>query len=373
MSNLTGAEAIPRYRQILRHELPAHYLKADNSHLLWLIAHVALIAVCIWALANHFTWWLAPLLTLAIGHSFACLGFVAHETCHGGALKNQKLRHLLTAVAFSPFAIGPYLWSRWHNATHHGHTQDADLDPDRLFLIDEYKNNPVLKWLYGMSPRARNFVIFSFFSMMMTQHNITMAITYLKDPKSTSRDRATILYQFLLPKAMWIGLTASMGWGVLVFGYVLPLLVGNAIVISYISTNHFLNPLADENDVLASSLSVTWPKWLKWVDVMHLHFGAHVAHDLFPHAPTRHARKIEAKIAQLWPDRYHEMRIGSALRLLGETPWVYAAGGQQLVNPETGDTTGTLGQGLVSSKENPQTDVGADTQVRAQKLAKTNP
>lgn len=373
MSNLTEAEPIPRYRQILRQELPAHYLKADNSHLLWMVLHVGIIGASLWLMTSFFSWWLAPILGLVIGHSFACLGFVAHETCHGGAIKSQKLRHLLTAICFSPFAIGPYLWSRWHNATHHGHTQDVDLDPDRLFLIDEYKDNAVLKWLYRMSPKARNFVIFSFFSLMMTQHNITMALSYLKDPKSTNRDRATILFQFFLPKALWIGLTAWMGWPILLFGYVMPLLIGNSIVIAYISTNHFLNPLADENDVLASSLSVTWPKWLKWVDVMHLHFGAHVAHHLFPHAPTRHARKIEQKISELWPERYHEMRFRKALKLLGQTPWVYASDGQSLINPETGDTTGTLGQGLINENEEAPTEAGANKRVRSRKLAKSNP
>ncbi len=313
---------------------------------MWFFLHLSIVGVGLWLMSAHFSWWLAPILGLAIGHSVGCLGFVGHEICHGGAIKNQKLRHFLAGIAFSPFGIGPYLWSRWHNASHHGHTQHTELDPDRLFLIDEYKENPVLKWLHRMSPKARNFVIFSFFSLMMTQHNITMAIAYLKDPQSSPRDRAVILFQFFLPKILWIGLTAWMGWEVLLLGYVLPLLIGNAIVIAYISTNHFLNPLADHNDVLASSLSVSLPKWLEWVDALHCRFGAHVAHHLFPHAPSRHARKIEKHIARLWPDRYHAMPLTRALKLLGQTPWVYATGGQSLVNPETGDEMGTLGRGL---------------------------
>jgi fatty acid desaturase len=197
-----------------------------------------------------------------------------------------------------------------------------------------------------MSPKARNAVIFGFFSLMMTQHNISMIITYMKDKDCTPRDRAVILFQFLLPKAIWITVTALLGWEVLLMGYVLPLLIGNAIVISYISTNHFLNPLADENDVLASSLSVTMPKWLAWVDVLHLRFGAHVAHHLFPHAPSRYARQIERKIAELWPDRYHEMPITQALKLLAQTPWVYDEDGKALINPETGVKSSTLGNGL---------------------------
>jgi fatty acid desaturase len=190
-------------------------------------------------------------------------------------------------------------------------------------MIDEYKDNAVLKWLYKMSPKARNAVIFGFYTLMMTQHNITMALAYLKDPSSTPRDRAVILFQFFLPKALWIGVTAYLGWPVLVMGYVVPLLVGNAMVIS-----------------------VTLPRWLAWLDVMHCRFGAHVAHHLFPHAPSRFARKIEERIAELWPDRFHVMPMNQALKLLAETPWVYAEDGQMLINPETGAESATLGKGL---------------------------
>lgn len=343
--------SIPRYRQIVRSNVDPKLLKADNLHLLWMPVHLTVIGVCLWLLTVHFSYWTAPFLALIVGHSFACLGFVAHEVCHGGAVKNKTFRHLLTGICFSPFAIGPYLWSRWHNTEHHGNTQDKELDPDRLFMLDEYKNNPVLRFLYKRGPLFRNLVIFGFFSMMMSQHNVTCIIKYMGESKSTLRDRATMMFQFIFPNLLWIGGTALLGWPVLVFGFVIPLLVANTIVISYIATNHFLNPLADESDVLASSLSVTWPKSLIWVDTLHCHFGAHVAHHLFPHAPTRHARELESKLAQLWPDRFHSMPFGQALKLLWRTPWVYDNAGVALVNPETGSQSPTLGLGLTPDHE----------------------
>lgn len=338
--------AIPRYRQILKRELPPKYLKPDNWHLLWFLPHFAIIGGSIYLMATQFSWWLAPILALMIGHSIGCLGFVGHEICHGGAIRNKTLRHFLAGVAFSPFGIGPHLWSRWHNAEHHGHTQHKELDPDRLFLVDEYKENPVLKWLYKLSPILRNVVVFGFFSVMMTQHNLTVLISYLRDAKTTLKERWVILYQFILPKALWIGVTLLFGWEILLMGYLVPLMAGNALIISYIATNHFLNPLADEDDTLATTLSVTLPKWLSWLDVLHCRFGAHVAHHLFPQAPARHARKIEAVIQQLWPDRFHVMPFGRALKLLWNTPWVYDNDGKKLLDPERGDVKPTLGHGL---------------------------
>lgn len=337
--------AIPRYRQILRQHLPDRFFKTSHWNLLWFIPHTLVIVGTLWLLHRHFSWWYAPLLGLAMGHSVGCLGFLAHEVCHGG-IKWKPLRHFLAGLGFSPFGIGPLLWSRWHNAEHHGHTQMPGIDPDHLFTIEAFQNNRVMKALYKISPVLRNVVIFSFFTLMMSHRNLVMLATHLKDPKTTSWERAVLLFQFIVPKACWIALTLALGWKVFLFGYVLSLLVGNAMVIAYISTNHFLNPLADERDVLASSLSVTLPRWLSWLDVIHSRFGAHVSHHLFPQAPSKYSRKIEAKIAQLWPDRYHAMPLWDALKLLARTPWVYDANGKAFIDPQSGQQTPTLGHGL---------------------------
>ena len=345
-------ERVPRYRKILRENVAPELLVPDNYHLLWIPFHLAIIGVGLFLLTTQFSYWTAPFLSLVIVHSFGCLGFVAHETCHGGAISNKTLRHFITGVCVSPCAIGPALWSRWHNAEHHGNTQHKDLDPDRLLFLDEYKNNAVLKFLYRRKPLFRNLVIFGFFSMMMSQHNITCLLTYSSNEKTSKAERFEMWWQFLLPNVLWIGGTLLLGWQVLVFGYLIPLLAANALVISYIATNHFLNPIADENDVLASSLSVTLPKWLGWVDVLHNHFGAHVAHHLYPHAPSRHARELEREIAKLWPERYHVMPWREALHLLWSTPWVYAEEGKELIDPQTGGRTPTLGLGLARLRSN---------------------
>src|SRR6185503_6323078 len=135
--------------------------------------------------------------------------------------------------------------------------------------------------------------------------------------------RVVLVVQQILPIAVWIAFTLHFGTQVLLWGYLIPMLVANAIAISYIATNHFLNPLADERDVLATSLSVTLPKPLAFLDAWHSHFGAHVAHHLFPQAPARYGRAIEAKVQELYPDRFHVMPMMTALAMLWKTPWIY--------------------------------------------------
>ncbi|MDR3690414.1 MAG: fatty acid desaturase [Fimbriimonas sp.] len=341
---------IPNYRNQVKKALPAKILEPDYSNLGWFVVHGAIIAAAYFVLKAHFSWWSAPLISLVVGHTFACMGFLAHDICHGGTVKKLWIRDLLAGLGFSPLAIGPYLWRRWHNADHHNNTQVEGVDPDHLFTIEDYKNNPILRWLYRISPLARNLIIFSSFSYRMDQQMIRMVITYLRSSKTTSGQRVLLVAQFLVPLTLWVSGSLYLGTQVFWWGYFVPLLIGNAVAISYIATNHFLNPLADDRDVLATSLSVTLPKPLRWLDPWHQHFGAHVAHHLFPAAPGKYARQIEAKVAELWPDRFHTMPITTALKLLWKTPWVYEDK-TVLVDPHREIRSGTLGHGLDHSKK----------------------
>ncbi len=346
--------SIPNYRQQIRRSLPDEYFKPNSADLAWFLFHIGVVGGSLWLLKAHFAWWLAPILSVAIGHSFACCGFLAHEVGHGAVLKSPFLRDVIAAFGFSPFGIGPYLWRRWHNSDHHNNTQVEGVDPDHLFTIEDYKHNPVLRALYAMSPLLRNIIIFSSFSYRMSQQNFRMVLTYLRSEKTTNGFRAVIILQFVVPIALWVAGTLALGTQVFWWGYFVPMLVANTIAISYIATNHFLNPLADENDVLATSLTVTLPGWLKWLDPMHSRFGAHVAHHLFPQVPAKYARKVEKAIEEKWPDRYHSMPIMTALRMLWNTPWVYEDN-TTLLDPKREIRVKTLGHGMeVKRKRKPR-------------------
>lgn len=344
-TELKAQRAIPNYRQQLKKVIPAEYFLPDKAQLWWLLPHAIFIGACYWLLTAHFSYWLAPIMALAIGHSFACMGFLAHDISHGGTIKNLFWRDLLTGYAFSPLAISPRLWRRWHNAEHHGHTQIKDLDPDHLFTMEEFENSPVLQALYRLSPLARNLVIFSSFCYRMTQQTQRMLWRYLLGNKVPPTEKATMLLQTVAQFALWGGLTWWLGSQVLIWGYLVPVLVANAIVISYIATNHFLNPLADESDVLGTSLSVTLPAGLRWLDPLHHWFGAHVAHHLFPQVSARHGRSVDRLAKELFPDRFHEMSIFRALKMLWDTPWVYEDN-TTLIDPRREWRVPTLGHGL---------------------------
>ncbi len=118
----------------------------------------------------------------------------------------------------------------------------------------------------------------------------------------------------------------------------LPLLVANVIVMSFILTNHCLNPLTELNDPLANSLTVTVPRWVEWLT---LGFGFHVEHHLFPSMSARHAPAVRELLVALWPERYQSMSLLSATAALHRSPRIYKTA-TTLVDPQSGAEWPTL-------------------------------
>lgn len=142
----------------------------------------------------------------------------------------------------------------------------------------------------------------------------------------------------------WAGVLTLVGPWSFLFVYVVPLLVANAMVMSYIATNHFLNPLTETNDPLANTLSVTAPHWLEH---LHLQFGYHVEHHLFPTVSGRHAPAVRDVLRRLYGDRYLSMPHVQALRLLYARPKIHD-GHDVLIDPRTRERFAVLAAGNAS-------------------------
>jgi hypothetical protein len=141
---------------------------------------------------------------------------------------------------------------------------------------------------------------------------------------------------------------------VLVFG--LPLLVANAIIMSFILTNHSLSPHTVVNDPLANSLSLALPRFFDWLT---LGFGLHVEHHLFPAVSGRYAGELGVEVRRLWPERYQCLPYFTALRLLHDSPRVYRTS-TLLFDPQTGrDCPALLPRGIEAS---PRADESATPQ-----------
>lgn len=316
-----------------------------TTRLLWVPVHLLVFALGVGAAR----WWsaqgLSPFLfvpfSLLLGMSFAGLAFVGHETLHGALTHNRVLRRLFGFVGFAPFCVSPTLWVAWHNSVHHSNTNIQGRDPDAYPTLDEYRSSKVTRiaidWAAPRSSSRWGWITLAFGFSIQSFEVLLLA----RKKGYLSRKGALVAWlETLLAGALVLTLFASVGFEVFLLVYVLPLIVANAIVMAHIITNHSLSPLCDENDAIASGLTVSVPKWFEFYS---LGFGYHVEHHLFPAMSNRYAPLVQAELRRLVPERYQEMPLTRALHLMFTTPRVYATP-TMLIDPATREVFETLGQ-----------------------------
>jgi fatty acid desaturase len=323
----------------LRPCLPAEDFEPATSRLVLVPVHLAVIATATITVAAGWLWWpLVPLLSLVIGVSFSCLTFVAHEAIHGGIVRGRAARQIIGWIGFLPFTVSPRLWAAWHDRVHHANANLTN-DPDMYPTLAEYRASRGIRFfinafaLGGRRWRGGLSLILGFTVQAAHQLVVARRRGYLK-PHAF----ALALAETGAGVAVWATVAMLVGFVPFLFVFVLPLLVANVIVMSFILTNHALSPRVEINDPLVSGLSVTAPAWIEWLT---LQFGYHVEHHLFPAMSSRHARRVRELLRQRWPERYQSMSLRAALGKLHRTARVYKDG-VTLVDPLTGREYATL-------------------------------
>lgn len=310
------------YVRSLKDSLPAGVHDPAYSRLLWLPVHAALIVLGFVALVRGWLpWYLAWTVSLPIGFSYGCLAFLAHETLHGAVVHNRRLQHLVGWVGFLPFAVSPRLWVAWHNRVHHGAPNQPGLDPDAYPTLEEYEKDRSLQIItdhfgpgrHGFGTPLAVFIGFSIHSLNTLFKARKLGILKLDQQRWA-------MAETLVALSVWAVVFSTVGWFPFLFGFVVPLAFGNALVMAHILTNHTLSPHTEVNDPLVNTLSVTVPRWLEWST---LQFGYHVEHHLLPWMSARHAPTVRAQILERWPERYQSMPLSHALRTLHRTARVY--------------------------------------------------
>ena len=330
--------AVPLYPRAhyvaeLRAELPAAAFAPSRSRLVWMPLHLVAIVAASLAIAGRWVpWGVVPVLSLAIGLSFACLTFVAHEALHGGVVRGKVLQRVVGWIGFLPFMLSPTLWVAWHNNAHHGNT-NSPIDPDGYPTLAEYRAHAGARFavdafsLGGGRWRGGLSLILGFTVQSAHQLYVAQRSRFL-----TPRRHAVAIAETALGVIAWGTVAALVGFLPFVFIFVLPHLVANVCVMAFILTNHSLSPRIPVNDPLVSGLSVTSGKLVEW---MTLRFGYHVEHHLFPAMSSRHAPTVRALVRRHWPERYQSMPLGDAVRALHHTGRVYKDD-VTLVDPRSG-------------------------------------
>lgn len=327
------------YAKEIKKALPIDLYKPAPERLLGGLAYIFGVVTGMILIIHINNIFIMLAISLLLGFCFASLGFLGHEILHGSVVKTPWLKNILGGICFSLLSVGPRLWTRWHNTIHHAHTQDESKDPDAWLSFEQYCRSGFLKLVYKLPKNLRSFVSFASLGIFFSIHSLRMLVTCFRKFKN---EKLVFIIEFIIPWSMWLLLLTYIGFYKWIFIYLIPLYVGNFIVMSYISTNHRLNPLVDINDPLANSLSVNVPKWL---DILNFNFSYHVEHHLFAGVSSKHYPMIKKEILKLWPERYHQMPLIKALILLWKTPRIYY-NSTELVDPSNGHTYMSLGNGL---------------------------
>ncbi|HSP97925.1 MAG TPA: fatty acid desaturase [Candidatus Dormibacteraeota bacterium] len=341
------------YARELRDELPAEIFRRRPSRLGWLVLHGAVIvALTAVVLDTAPPWWAALLCAVAIGHSWGCLGFLAHETLHHAVTGSRALERAVGYLAFLPYATSPTLWTAWHNQTHHAHTGHLVGDTDQYGTLAVWRSNPYLRRLEAIAPGSGGWPSWFF---LPTAFTVQAWVVLLLQSERKG------FYRRISRRAVWLETGSMIAlWGLwlaligpynFLFLGLIPMLTGNAMLMSYIATNHYLNPLTSTNDPLVNTLSVRDPAWL---ETLHLQFGYHVEHHIFPTMSARHAPLVREVLIRRYGDRYLSLPHLRALRLVYARPKVHRDA-DTLVDPRSGATYRALAPGQLELTRLPET------------------
>jgi fatty acid desaturase len=322
------------YNKVLGEKLPKKFFQHDQSRIKWFFIFTTLSwgAFAAIVMNPELPFIIKAALGLIIGGANGGNVFLAHELLHGAILKNTKAQTFISFLQFMPLMISPTFWKYWHNRLHHGKTQKNILDPDAFPTLAVYKRTKSIQRIFAWTPGSGYLRSYTYFFFWFTYQAFTNQL-YLRFSNRlyNSCDHKKVTFEFYSQVLFMVGMIYLAGPAGLLFAIVIPFLVQNYIVMSYISTNHNLSPLTKVNDPLVNSLNVTNNKFF---NLIHLNFGYHAEHHIFPKMSARWAPEVNKVLKEDFPNKFKEMPKWKAIKLLYSTPRIYN-NSTELIHPET--------------------------------------
>ena len=329
----TELKALTFYQQELKKNLPQHIFKRTPGRVTYMLSFL-LMNVSLIYLVIHFdpAWYLKLLCGFLIGQFNAGLAFVAHETLHGSILKNRHLQDLVGMIGFGPFLVSPTYWRYWHNTLHHGNTQLIYRDPDAFPTLSVYKRSKFMRVVFELAPGSNHPAgYFYFFYWFSFQSVLNQSYMRFKNKMWANMNHSRVSKEFIFICLMAFGYLSLVGPENFLWLVVIPMLIQNYVILSYITTNHNASPLTKINDPLENSLTVTTNAL--W-DFLHLNFGYHVEHHLFPRVSGRHSKIVHQTLKEMYPEKFKHMPKWKALKYIYQTPRIYK-NSNVLIHPKT--------------------------------------
>ena len=341
-SNIEELKSLGEYNREVGRALPKGFLKLEPTRLKYAFLYYGGAALTVYLVTSYdLPWYLNIILAVFMGMCLGGNAFLAHEVLHGAIVKNKKLQDLIGFFGFTSFLISPTYWRFWHNTLHHGNTQLLYKDPDAFPTKMIWNKSKFMKFVFPLSPGSGTirsyFYFFYWFSFQAFLNQIYMRFG---NKMWAQMNHKKVTLEFLLAALVMGSYIYFIGSQNILCLIVIPFMIQNYTVMSYISTNHNISPYTKINDPLVNSLTVTNNRFLEFFN---LNFGYHTEHHLFPSMPASKAKMVSEKLKEMYPEKYKIMPKAKALKLLYSTPRIYK-NREILIHPKTGKEYATLGR-----------------------------
>lgn len=297
-----------------------------NPWMIWSCVPIFLLIAGIVALLlrYHPPWYLALPLALVCGAAYGSLMFFGHELAHGAMVRSRAMQDILLYPCFAIFCLPPRLWRIWHHAAHHAHTNMPGKDPDNFGTLEQFHAAGFLaQQVVRVAPGCRRLSGILYLCAFFALQGQSVLWRKSRSLKSLGRlKRRLAALESIALAGFWIGVCWMTGFYGTIFIVVVPMAVANAVVLSYVVTNHLLCRLSDQRYILATTMSV---KTARLLDGIHFWFSHHVEHHLFPSMSSVRYGQVRSVLQEKYPAFYQCPSHFSALRVLFVTPRIYDA------------------------------------------------
>lgn len=309
----TAAVTLPTRKTIRAWLAPMK--KQRTTRAIWLlIVDLAVYGSLLAGTVAFEPWWAKLICGLGAGICIGRLFIIGHDACHQSFTPNAKLNKVLGRISMLP-SLTPYsLWQVGHNVVHHGYTNLKGTDFVWAPLTrEEYQamspSRRVLEHIYrsGWGPWLYYFIEMWWLRMFFPnkQYMATRRTEFLLD-SIVSAVGGTAWIGGMIAAAVATGQPV---WLILLFGFLVPFLVWNALI-GFVVYVHHTHPKVQWHDdkkewaatmpFVSTTVHLIFP--FRFGGMFH-HIMEHTAHHVDMSVPLYNLKEAQAILEENLPDQ----------------------------------------------------------------------